>query len=77
MIAIFILLSCVALVRNKTLLINEYVRDDAINILAITETYMLSFRNTKTVDLYINRRVSENQAFIRKSNDLGKSGFYA
>ena len=41
-IAIFILLSCVALVRNKTLLINEYVRDDAINILAITETYMLS-----------------------------------
>ena len=41
-IAIFILLSCVALVRNKTLLINEYVRDDAIDILAITETYMLS-----------------------------------
>ena len=41
-IAIFILLSCVALVRNETLLINEYVRDDAINILAITETYMLS-----------------------------------
>ena len=28
MIATFILLSCVALVRNKTLLINEYVCDD-------------------------------------------------
>ena len=66
MIATFILLSCVALVRNKTLLINEYVRDDAINILAITETYMLSCRNTKTVDLYVNRRVSENRAFMRK-----------
>ena len=38
--------------------------------------YMLSFRNAKTVDLYVNRRVSENRAFIRKSEDLGKSGFY-
>ena len=76
MIAIFILLSCVTLVRNKTLLINEYVRDDAIDILAVTETYMLSFRNTKTVDLYV-YRISENQAFIRKSKGLGKSGFYA
>jgi len=28
---------------------------------------MLSFRNAKTVDLYVNRRVSENRAFIRKS----------
>ena len=36
MIAIFILLSCVALVRNKTLLINKYVCDDTIDILAIT-----------------------------------------
>ena len=76
-ITIFILLSCVTLVRNKTLLINEYVCDDAIDILAITETYMLSFRNTKTVDLYVNRRVSEYRAFIRKSKGLGKSGFYA
>ena len=40
MIAIFILLSCVAFVRNKTLLINEYVCDDAINILAITEIWL-------------------------------------
>ena len=76
MIAIFILLSCVTLVRNKTLLINEYVRDDAIDILAVTETYMLSFRNTKIVDLYV-YRISENRAFIRKSKGLGKSGFYA
>ena len=30
-------------------------------------TYMLSFRNAKTVDLYVNRRVSENQAITRKS----------
>ena len=40
MIAIFLLLSCVALVRNKKLLINKYVRDDAIDILAITETWL-------------------------------------
>ena len=40
MIAIFILLSCVTLVRNKTLLINEYVHDDAIDILANTETWL-------------------------------------
>ena len=39
-IAIFILLSCVTLVRNKTLLINEYVHDDAIDILANTETWL-------------------------------------
>ena len=38
---------------------------------------MLSFRNAKTVDLYVNWRVSENRAFIRKSKGLGKSGFYA
>ena len=29
---------------------------------AMVCVYMLSFRNAKTVDLYINRRVSENQA---------------
>ena len=52
-IAIFILLSCVTLVRNKTLLINEYVHDDAIDILANTETW-----------LHVNRRVSENRAFM-------------
>ena len=28
---------------------------------------MLSFRNAKTVNLYVNCRVSENQAFIHKS----------
>ena len=39
-IAIFILLSCVTLVRNKIFLINKYVRDDAIDILAITETWL-------------------------------------
>ena len=43
----------------------------------VTLQYMLSFRNAKTVDLYINRKVSENWAFIRKSKGLGKSGFYA
>ena len=39
-IVIFILLSCVALVRKKKLLMNEYVRDDAVDILAITETWL-------------------------------------
>ena len=27
---------------------------------------MLSFRNAKTVNLYVNQRVSENRAFMRK-----------
>ena len=27
---------------------------------------MLSFRNAKTIDLYVNRRVSENRAFIQQ-----------
>ena len=32
-----------------------------------TILYILSFRNAKTVDLYVNRRISENRAFIGKS----------
>ena len=38
------------------------------------ETYMLSFGNANVGDLYVNRRVSENLTFIRKSEGLGKSG---
>ena len=41
----------------------------------VSLTDMLIFRNAKTVDLYVNRRVSENRAFIRKSEGLIKSGF--
>ena len=36
--------------------------------------YMLSFGNANVGDLYINRWVSENWAFIRKSEGLGKLG---
>ena len=36
--------------------------------------YMLSFGNANVGDLYVNRRVSENLTFIRKSEGLGKSG---
>ena len=31
---------------------------------------MLSFRNAKTVDLYVNRRVSENQLLYVNRNDI-------
>ena len=36
------------------------------------KAYMLSFRNAQTKDLYINRRVSENQPVIHKSEYYNK-----
>ena len=42
---------------------NEYSGSPDLNFIL---AYMLSFRNAKTVDLYVNRRVSENRAFMRK-----------
>jgi len=45
-------------------------------IMLLIESYMLSLRNIKTVDLYVNHTVSENRAFMCKSEGLGKLGFY-
>ena len=40
-------------------------------------TYMLSFGNANVGDLYVNRRVSGGKRyFIRKSEALGKTGYY-
>jgi len=50
------------------------VRKEGIYIIELVLPYMLSFGNANVGDLYVNLRVSENGAFLRKSEGLGKSG---
>ena len=69
-IAIFILLSCVTLVRNKTLLINEYVRDDTIDILAITETWLKWGGDSA----FITELTPDSYNFIHAPRQRGRGG---